>query len=165
MRGRVQDQQYRALAEFRYLMRSFLRGSDAAAREAGLKPQQYQLLLAVRGLAPGEEATIQALANRLLLRHHSVVELIDRLEKNGNVARTRSQEDRRRVIVSLLPQGERALEHVARSRVKELRATGAALVEALSALLEVRRKRGQARRRMAQRARLARWRKRSHKPS
>jgi DNA-binding MarR family transcriptional regulator len=105
MRGRVQEQQYRALAEFRYLMRSFLRGSDADARKAGLEPQQYQLLLAVRGLAPGEEATIQALANRLLLRHHSVVELIDRLEQNGYVARTRSQGDRRRVFVSLLPKG------------------------------------------------------------
>jgi DNA-binding MarR family transcriptional regulator len=135
MRRRVQDQQYRALAEFRYLMRSFLRGSDAAAREAGLEPQQYQLLLAVRGLAPKEEATIQALANRLLLRHHSVVELIDRLEKNGNVTRTRGQEDRRRVIVSLLPQGARALELVARSRVKELRSAGYRLIHALTALL------------------------------
>lgn len=136
MQGKVQDQQYRALAEFRYLMRSFLRGSDAAAREAGLEPQQYQLLLAVRGLAPKAEATIQALADRLLLRHHSVVELIDRLEKNGNVARTRSQEDRRRVIVSLLPQGARSLEHVARSRVKELRSAGTRLIHALTALLE-----------------------------
>jgi DNA-binding MarR family transcriptional regulator len=136
MRGRMQDQQYRALAEFRYLMRSFLRGSDAAAREAGLEPQQYQLLLAVRGLAQSEEATIQALADRLLLRHHSVVELIDRLERNGNVARTRSQEDRRRVIVSLLPQGARALERVARSRVKELRSAGYRLIHALTALLD-----------------------------
>src|SRR5229473_2164337 len=140
MRGKVQDQQYRALAEFRYLMRSFLRGGDAAAREAGLEPQQYQLLLAVRGLAPSEEATIQALANRLLLRHHSGVELIDRLEKNGNVARMRSQEDRRRVIVSLLPQGALSLEHVARGRVKELGSAGYRLIHALTALLDNRRR-------------------------
>jgi DNA-binding MarR family transcriptional regulator len=137
MQGRVRDDQYRALAAFRYLMRSFLRESDADARKAGLAPQQYQLLLAVRGLAPGEEATIQALADRLLLRHHSAVELIDRLEKKGYVARSRSQEDRRRVIVSLLLRGERALERVARQRVEELRSTGAGLVEALNALLEI----------------------------
>ncbi|HYA96508.1 MAG TPA: MarR family transcriptional regulator [Methylomirabilota bacterium] len=140
MVSRLRAEQYRALAEFRYRMRSFLRGSDADARQAGLEPQQYQLLLAIRGLTPGEEATIQKLADRLLLRHHSAVELIDRLEKRSYVERARSQEDRRRVLVSLLPRGERALERVARKRLQELRATGAALVAALSALLETKRK-------------------------
>ena len=132
----VRDAQYRALAEFRYLIRRFLRSSDAAARAAGLKPQQYQMLLAIRGLPPGQEATIRTLADRLLLQHHSTVELIDRLEDHGYVARSRSQADRRSVLVSMLPAGERALGQVARQRLEELRMTGSALVEALGALLE-----------------------------
>jgi len=53
---------------------------DAVARAAGLEPQQYMLLLALRGLPAGVEATIRTLADRLALRHHSAVELIDRLE-------------------------------------------------------------------------------------
>ena len=153
MQRRVRDEQYRALAEFRHLMRSFLRGSDTDARKAGLTPQRYQLLLAIRGLATGEEATVQTLADRLLLRHHSVVELIDRLEKNGYVRRSRSLEDRRRAIVSLLPRGERALGRVARQRVRELHSMGAALVKALNALLGIKGSRRAARKSAIQRAR------------
>ncbi len=150
MAGSVQDRRYRALAEFRYRIRRFLRGSDAAAQEAGLETQQYQMLLAIRGLPQGQDATIRALADRLFLRHHSAVELIDRLEKHGYVVRARSREDRRRVLVSLLRRGERVLEQVARDRLKELRSSGAAFVEALSALLEDGKKTRFARRRSSQ---------------
>jgi DNA-binding MarR family transcriptional regulator len=132
----LENAQYQALAEFRYRIRQFLRGSDAAAEEAGLEPRQYQMLLAIRGLAPGEAATIRTLAERLFLRHHSAVELIDRLEAKGYVVRTRNSEDRRQVLVSLLPRGERLLEHVARLRLEELRSSGLILVKALTALLE-----------------------------
>ena len=79
------------------------------------------MLLAIRGLPEGSEATIQTLAERLALKHHSAVELIDRLETHGYVRRTRSRDDRRRVFVSLLPRGERLLEQVARNRISELR--------------------------------------------
>jgi DNA-binding MarR family transcriptional regulator len=72
----------------------------------------------------------------LALKHHSVVELIDRLETHGYVRRTRGREDRRRVLVSLLPRGERILEQVARHRIGELRANGHALVRAIDQLLE-----------------------------
>jgi DNA-binding MarR family transcriptional regulator len=128
--------EYQALAELRYRIRLFLREGDAAALGAGLEPQQYLLLLAIRGLPEGKEATIRTLAERLALRHHSVVELIDRLETHGYVQRSRNRRDRRRVLVSLLPRGERLLEQVARQRISELRASGAALVNAISALLE-----------------------------
>jgi DNA-binding MarR family transcriptional regulator len=94
------------------------------------------LLLAIRGLADGEEATIRALADRLALKHHSAVELIDRLESHGYVRRSRSRDDRRRVLVVLLPRGEKLLEQVARHRIGELRTSGKALVNAISALLE-----------------------------
>ena len=128
--------EYRALAELRYRIRHFLREGDAKARAVGLEPQQYLMLLAIRGLPEGSEATIQTLAERLALKHHSAVELVDRLETRGYVRRTRSRDDRRRVFVSLLPRGERLLEQVARNRISELRTSGEALVGAIEALLE-----------------------------
>jgi DNA-binding MarR family transcriptional regulator len=128
--------EYQALAELRYRLRRFVGEGDAVARAAGLEPQQYLLLLALRGLPEGVEATIQTLADRLALKHHSAVELIDRLEAHGYVRRSRSRDDRRRVLVALLPRGEKLLEQVARDRIGELRASGAALVNAISALLE-----------------------------
>src|SRR6266478_1292765 len=127
---------YKALAEMRYRIRKFVREGDAAARAAGLEPQQYLLLLALRGLPDGVEATIRTLADRLALKHHSAVELIDRMEAHGYVGRSRSRDDRRRVLVALLPRGEKLLEQVARERIGELRSSGAALVKAISALLE-----------------------------
>ena len=76
------------------------------------------------------------LAERLVLKHHSVVELIDRMEAHSYVRRSRSREDRRSVLVSLLPRGEKLLEQVAQHRVSELRASGAALANAIAALLK-----------------------------
>ena len=115
---------YQALAALRYRIRLFLCEGDAAARRLGLEPQQYSLLLAVRGLPDGSEATIQALAERLILKHNSTVELIDRLETHGYVRRSRSLDDRRYALVKLLPRGKRFLERVARQRLTELRAGG-----------------------------------------
>lgn len=132
----ISPAEYRALAELRYRIRHFLREGDAKARTVGLEPQQYLMLLAIRGLPLGSDATIQTLAERLALKHHSVVELIDRLETHGYVRRTRSRDDRRRVFVSLLPRGERLLELVARNRISELRSSGEILVGAIDALLE-----------------------------
>lgn len=128
--------EYQALAELRYRIRKFVHEGDAVASAAGLEPQQYLLLLMIRGIPEGQEATVSNLAERLALKHHSVVELIDRLETRGYVRRNRSREDRRSVLVSLLPRGERMLEEVAQHRISELRATGAALVNAISSLLE-----------------------------
>ena len=132
----IRDEEYTALAELRFRIRQFLRGSDDSARAAGLEPQQYQMLLAIRGLNARQEATIRRLADRLFLRHHSAVELIDRLEAHGYIRRSRSREDRRRVLVSLLPRGERALEEVALKRLEELRSSGHALIAALGAILK-----------------------------
>ncbi len=127
---------YRALAALRFRIRLFLSEGDAAARRAGLEPQQYLLLLAVRGLPEGAEATVQTLAERLMLKHNSTVELIDRLEKRGYVSRSHSPKDRRCVLVRLLPPGEKLVERVARERLTELRAGGEALADALDTLLE-----------------------------
>jgi DNA-binding MarR family transcriptional regulator len=132
----ITPEEYRALAELRHRIRLFVSEGDAKARAAGLEPQQYLILLAIRGLPEKTEATIRAIADRLALQHHSVVELVDRLEQHGLVRRTRGRDDRRRVFVSLLPRGEKLLEEVARHRISELRASGTALVSAIEALLE-----------------------------
>lgn len=132
---KIASTDYRALAELRYRIRLFLCEGDAAARRLGLEPQQYLLLLAVRGLPEGAEATIQTLAERLALKHNSTVELIDRMESRGYVQRSRNRDDRRCVLVSLLPRGKKLLEQVARQRITELRARGAALVNAIDGLL------------------------------
>jgi DNA-binding MarR family transcriptional regulator len=132
----ITTEEYQALAELRYRIRHFLHAGDAVARAAGLEPQQYVLLLMVRGLPEGKVATIQTLAERLALKHHSTVELIDRLEAHGYVRRSRGRDDRRRVFVSLLPRGERILEDVARQRINELRSHGRQLVRAVEQLLQ-----------------------------
>jgi DNA-binding MarR family transcriptional regulator len=132
----VTTTEYRALAELRFRIRLFLREGDAQARASGLEPQQYLLLLALRGLPSDQEATIRRLAERLVLKHHSVVELVDRLAAHGYVRRTRSRDDHRKVFVSLLPRGAKLVEKVARQRISELRASGAQLVMAIDALLQ-----------------------------
>jgi DNA-binding MarR family transcriptional regulator len=146
MSKKISSTEFRALAELRYRIRLFLKEGDAAARVAGLEPQQYLMLLAVRGLAPEVQPKIQTFAERLALKHHSAVELVDRLEQRGFVRRTRSKEDRRQVLVSLLPRGEKLLERVVQQRIGELRASGRELVKAIDALLRDGRARNNARR-------------------
>jgi len=140
MAEKITENEYRALGELRYHIRKFLQEGDVTARQAGLEPQQYLLLLAIRSLPAGEDSTISVLADRLSLRHHSTVELIDRMEAHGYVKRIRGREDRRQVLVSLQPRGEKLLERVVEQRIIELRANGRALVASISALLESRRR-------------------------
>ncbi len=132
----ITEAEIRSLAELRYQIRKFIQDGDATARKAGLEPQQYLLLLALRGLPVGSEASIRTLAERLSLQHHSAVELVDRMEQHGYVKRNRSRKDRRQVLVSLESRGERLLQKVAQIRLVELRTNGQELVEAISALIE-----------------------------
>lgn len=127
--------EYQALAEFRYRLRRFTHFSEQAAREAGLEPQQHQLLLALRGFPEDQPVTIGDLADRLLLHHHSTVELIDRSAKQGFVERQRDDADRRRVIIRLTTAGAAILRDLSVHHRSELRTTGPALAAALTALL------------------------------
>ncbi|MBV8822192.1 MAG: MarR family transcriptional regulator [Ktedonobacteraceae bacterium] len=127
---------YRALAEFRYQIRRYMRFSEQMARAAGLEPQQHQLLLAVKGLPEGRKATIGELAERLQLQHHSTVELVDRLTERALVARERDHEDQRRVIIHLTTEGQDILQRLANIALTELRSTGPNLVQALNSLLD-----------------------------
>ncbi len=125
---------YQALAEFRYRIRAFLSFSEHTARSVGLEPQQHQLMLVVKGFGRDGRLTISELADKMKLRHHSTVELVNRAEKSGLVARTRAQHDRRHVFVSLTPHGETMLQELTVYHLEELRSSGPALVRALSKL-------------------------------
>jgi DNA-binding MarR family transcriptional regulator len=115
------DGDYRTLAGFRAELRRFLRFSEQAAAAAGLTPRQYQALLALRGSA-GRRLTVGALAAELELRHHSAVELVDRLCALGLVRRHVDPADRRRVEVSTTARGAAALRRLANAHRAELRA-------------------------------------------
>lgn len=128
-------QDYRATAEFRYQIRRFLRASEQIAREYGLNPQQYQLMLAVKGLPDDHAATIGEVAERLQIQHHSTVELADRLSAKGLVRRKRDSEDRRQVLLELTSKGEKTLRELALHHREELRSTGPELVGALKNVL------------------------------
>jgi DNA-binding MarR family transcriptional regulator len=126
---------YQALAEFRFHIRKFIRFSERAARDAGVEPQQHQLLLAVKGMPPDVSPTIGEIASRLQVVHHSAVELVDRLEEQGMVQRRRNPEDRRQVFLSLTPKGERILRELSVHHRRELAASGPELSQALRKLI------------------------------
>lgn len=134
--ARLSSNDYTALGELRFRIRRFLHFSESAARQEGLEPQQHQLLLAVRSLEGAHGPMIGELADHLLIRHHSAVGLIDRMEERGLIERVRANDDRRQVQVRLTALGAEKLERLSVTHRAELRNSGPALVEALSALLE-----------------------------
>jgi DNA-binding MarR family transcriptional regulator len=116
--------QYETLAAFRYALRRFLHFSEEAAHAAGITPQQHQALLAVKGFPGRDHATVGELAERLLLRHHSAVGLVDRLVADKLVSRASSAQDRRQVFVHLTLRGENVLERLSLAHREQLRRIG-----------------------------------------
>jgi DNA-binding MarR family transcriptional regulator len=129
------DIDYRALAELRYQIRCFLTFSEGQARAARLQPQQHQLLLALKGLPPAQRPTISVLAERLQLKHHTLVGLLDRLVDAQLAARRASTSDRREILVEITPKGERLLRSLSLAHRNELRNKGPALLLALQRIL------------------------------
>jgi DNA-binding MarR family transcriptional regulator len=125
-------QDYRELAEFRFLLRNFLAFSETAARKAGLAPQQHQALLAVKGF-PGEAPpSMGDLAERLGIRHHSAVGLVDRLVLAGWLRRTTDSEDGRKVALTLTRAGEAKIATLSSAHRDELRRLAPMLRQLLS---------------------------------
>jgi DNA-binding MarR family transcriptional regulator len=131
---------FRALAEFRHQIRLFLHFSEEATRLHGLEPQQHQLLLAIKGIPVGTQPTIGRIAERLQIRHHSAVELVDRLTERGAVVRETNPDDRREVRLHLTPAGERLLQKLSIAHHTELGKAGPALRDALNVVLQLARK-------------------------
>jgi DNA-binding MarR family transcriptional regulator len=131
------DSDYERLLAFRDALRSFLRWSEQRAKEAGVTPAQHQLLLAIRG-HKGPAPTIGEVADHLLLRHHSVVGLVDRAERAGLVARRVDLDDHRVVRLGLTTSGRRLLAKLTAANLEELERLGPMFREPVS----VRRRRG-----------------------
>jgi DNA-binding MarR family transcriptional regulator len=129
---------YRVLAALRFEIRKFLAFSEKAAREAGVEPQQHQLMLAVKGLPAGQRPTIRALADRLCVEHHTTVALVDKLEARGFVTRVRGRDDRREVFVHLTAPGAALLRRLSALHRAQLISVGPDMVLALQAILESR---------------------------
>ncbi|MBV8841873.1 MAG: MarR family transcriptional regulator [Bryobacterales bacterium] len=127
--------EYRDLAEFRRQIRKFIHFSEAVAKTHGLEPQQHQLLLAVHGLPEGVKPTIGEIASRLFIQHHSAVELVNRLEATGAIARKAGPEDKREVWIALTAAGRAILHKLALAHRNELERSGPELAKALNATL------------------------------
>ncbi|MBV9661723.1 MAG: winged helix-turn-helix transcriptional regulator [Acidimicrobiales bacterium] len=119
--GPVTDAEYRALAQFRRALRSFLHFSEEAAKAAGLTPSQHQLLLAIRGATNDQLPTIGEVADWLKLRHHSTVELIDRAEAAGLLRRVADPDDHRRQRLALTEAATSRLDALSTLHREELR--------------------------------------------
>ena len=120
-----------ALAEFRYHLRTFTHFSEQAAHEIDLHPQQHQLLLQIAGTPDGSVASIAYAAERLGLRHHTVVELVDRSVAEGLLIRTEDPNDGRRVILAITKKGRKILQTLSEYHARELRELGPRLIRSL----------------------------------
>jgi DNA-binding MarR family transcriptional regulator len=120
------------LAEFRFALRSFLQFSESAAVHAGLQPQQHQLLLQVAGAPDSVTVSIAYAASRLGLKHNSVVELVDRSEREGLLERTADAEDKRRAILRITPKGRHVLAELSGDHARELQEMAPRLIASLN---------------------------------
>ena len=111
---------YQRLSEFRYLIRRFLDFSQLQAEDAGLTPRQHQALLAIKGYPGGGSVTVGDLAERLRIRHHSAVELINRLSDAGLVVRDQDKDDHRRVLLRLTERADDCLAELSAAHLDEL---------------------------------------------
>ena len=132
--GTEDQQRLQTLAEFRYTLRQFLQFSEQRAEQAGLHPQQHQLLLHLAGAPDGVETTVSYAAERLGLRHHTVVELSNRCVDAGLILRKNAAVDRRRVVLQVTPKGQRILETLSDDHERELYELVPRMVRALTAI-------------------------------
>ena len=119
------------LAEFRFELRRFLQFSEGASLEAGLQPQQHQLLLQIAGAPQATAVTIAYAASRLGLKHNSTVELVDRSEREDLIERTADKDDKRRAILRLTRKGRQVLHKLSGDHARELNEMAPRLVRAL----------------------------------
>jgi len=128
---------YKALAQFRFELRKFLAFSEAAARRQKLTPQHHQALLAIKGFSGSGAAAIGDLAARLLVRHHTAVELVDRMARLGLVVRVADPDDGRRSLVQLTSDGERRLRKLSKLHLQELKTVSGPLTRMLASFRRI----------------------------
>jgi DNA-binding MarR family transcriptional regulator len=126
------------LAEFRYRLRRFLSFSETASEAVGISAQQYQLLQVVAAVPAGQESSISYIAERMVVRHNSAVELVDRAEKTGLVRRVADESDHRRSLVEITARGAELLSQLVAQHLIEVEAEGPELVRTLQRLISAR---------------------------
>lgn len=131
---RLTDTDYRALGAFRDALRGFLAFSEAGAVALGLTPQQHQALLVVRTHAGPRPITVSEFAERLLIKNHSALGLVDRLVARGLLSRAPAAEDRRRVSLTLTTAGRKVLETISRNNLGQLKSTLPIFTDLIDAL-------------------------------
>ena len=127
-------QKLRSLAEFRYQLRRFVSFSETASEACGIGAQQYQLMQVIAAMPDGQQSSISYLAERMVLRHNSMVELVDRAERSGLVRREHDERDLRRSLVLLTPHGEEVLQRLVAQHLEVLMTQCAPLIRALQDL-------------------------------
>jgi DNA-binding MarR family transcriptional regulator len=133
--SRLRPEDYDALAELRYLGRKFLRFSKEYLRaQAGVSPEQYEALLAIKAFASGNGVTISQLSERLQVKHHSAVNIVDRLVERKFITRAAGENDRRERRLSLTSKGGELIDKLAAAHWKELRVRSGDMIEALERL-------------------------------
>lgn len=130
-RKKITKTQYERLGAFRHGLGRFLRFSHEAARRAGLRPQQHQALLAIKGFPGRDYVSVRELAERLHVKHNSAVGLVDRLEERGLIRRSLSKQDARQLDIRLTKRGEALIEKLSQTHLQELRSVGPQLRELL----------------------------------
>ncbi len=134
VRASASAHRVRVLAEFRHQLRLFLQFSEEAALKVDLQPQQHQLLLQIAGAPDGVPTTIGYAAERLGLRHNSVVELSKRCEDAGLIDRRHEDPDRRCVVLQVTRMGREVLEALSIAHARELNELVPQLMRTLSNL-------------------------------
>ena len=134
--GRVSKADYETLAAFRHALRQFVAFSEAAAAAEGVPPQQHQAQLAIKGHAGPAPIGGGELAESLVVRHNTAVELCDRLAAADLIVRTHDADDRRRISLSLTPKAEAVLERLSATHLGELTELAPRLTDLLRRLVE-----------------------------
>lgn len=122
------------LAEFRFQLRQFLAFSEIASERHGIQAQQYQLLQVIAAAPPGQPASVSYLADRMVLRHNSTVELVDRAERASLVRRHTDERDLRRSLIKITPAGEQVLRAMVAEHIQELERLGDRIIASLRAV-------------------------------
>ena len=126
------------LAEFRYQLRKFLSFSENVSESRGIPAQQYQLLQVVAVVPDGQESSISYIAERMMLRHNSAVELVDRTEKSGLVRRVADESDHRRSLLEITERGAEVLTELVAKHLSEIETNGPEIRRTLERLLDSR---------------------------
>ena len=122
------------LADFRYQLRTFLSFSESASETCGVAAKQYQLMQVIGAVPPEQQASISYIAERMILRHNSTVELVDRAERAGLVERKHDENDLRRSLVQLTAQGWEILQKLVALHLEEVQRQSDGLIRSLRKL-------------------------------